>query len=129
VAHPNEVLLREANAALGRGDMDALRQYWAEDIRWHMPGRSPLAGYCEGAAQIAEFLGRVSELSGGTYRSETHDVLADDEHIVVLSTSRAERGGKHWEDNIVRVSRIRDGRVTEIRSYIADQYAFDEFWS
>src|SRR5216683_861875 len=41
IAHPNEDLAREATAALGRGDLDALQnQYFAEDIRWH----SRLAG-------------------------------------------------------------------------------------
>ncbi len=36
MAHPNEVLVREALAAFSQGDMDALRnQYFAEDIRWH----------------------------------------------------------------------------------------------
>jgi uncharacterized protein len=60
VTHPNEVLVREAMTALGRGDTDALRsQYWAEDIRFHVPGRSPLAGDYEGAAQVLGFLGRV----------------------------------------------------------------------
>jgi ketosteroid isomerase-like protein len=42
MAHPNEVLLRESFAALGRGDIDTVRsQYWAENIQWHIPGRSP----------------------------------------------------------------------------------------
>ena len=48
--------------------MDALRsQYWAEDIRWHTPGRSLLASDYEGTAQLLEGFGRVFELSGGTF--------------------------------------------------------------
>ena len=42
MAHPNEDLMREAFAAFGRGDLDTLqRQYLAEDIRYHVPGRGP----------------------------------------------------------------------------------------
>jgi ketosteroid isomerase-like protein len=42
MAHPNETLIRDAFAAFGRGDMDALRnQCFAEDIRWHVPGQEP----------------------------------------------------------------------------------------
>jgi uncharacterized protein len=53
MAHPNEDLVRETFAASGRGDIDALRdQYFADDMRWHFPGRSPLAGDSEGAAQV-----------------------------------------------------------------------------
>jgi hypothetical protein len=52
-AHPNEELMRAAIAAFQHGDMDALREkYFAEDIRWHFPGRSPLAGDYEGVAQV-----------------------------------------------------------------------------
>jgi uncharacterized protein len=129
VTHPNEVLVQEANAALGRRDMDTLRQYWAEGIRWHIPGRSPLAGDYEGVAQVLEFTGRISELSGGTYRLETHDVLADDGHVVMLSIARAERAGKHLVDNVVRAIHIRDGKQAEVWTYPADLYAWDEFWS
>ena len=129
MAHPNEVLAREAYAAFGRGDMDALHQNWAENIRWHSPGRGPLAGDYQGTAQILEFLGRLSELSGGTFSADLRDVLASDDHAVMLFTLRAERAGKHWEDNTAQVSHIRDGKVTEIWNYPADQYGWDEFWS
>lgn len=45
MAHPNEDLVREGSAAFGRGDMDALRkQYWTDDIRYHVPGRNPSRG-------------------------------------------------------------------------------------
>jgi ketosteroid isomerase-like protein len=129
VAHPNEVLAREANAAFSRGDMDAMSQYWAEDILWHQPGRSLLAGDSEGVAQVLELFGRVFELSGGTLSAELRDVLASDEHAVMLLTLRAERAGKHFEDSTVQVIHIRDGKATEIWNYPADQYGWDEFWT
>ena len=45
MAHPNEDLVREGFAAFGRGDMDAMRkQFFAEDVRWHVSGPSSLAG-------------------------------------------------------------------------------------
>src|SRR5579859_7579710 len=57
VAHPNEDLVREAFAAFGRGDLEALqRQYFTEDILYHFPGRSPLAGDYQGVAQVLELL-------------------------------------------------------------------------
>lgn len=49
MAHPNEDLVRDGFAAFGRGDIDALRdRYFAGDIRWHVPGRSPVAGDYDG---------------------------------------------------------------------------------
>jgi ketosteroid isomerase-like protein len=126
MAHANEDLVREAFAAFGRGDIDALQdQYFAPDIRWHFPGRSQLAGDHEGAALVAEMLGRPSELSGGTHRIELHDVLGDDDHVVVLGTARAERGGRQLEVNVVHVFHVRDGKVTEAWTHHGDLYSVD----
>lgn len=130
MAHPNEDLVREAFAAFGRGDIDALRhQYFAPDIRWHFPGQSPLAGHHEGVAQVAQMLGRPGALSGGTHRIELHDVIGNDEHVVALHTTRAERAGKQLEVNVVHVFHVRDGKVTEAWTHHAELYSFDEFWT
>lgn len=130
MAHPNEDLVREGFAAFGRGDIDALRdQYFAGDIRWHVPGRSPVAGDYDGVAQVVGFFGRLFELSGGTLRLELRDVLANDEHAVALYTVRAEREGRRLEDNTVNTFHMRDGKVTEVWTHTTDLYAVDEFWS
>ena len=93
MAHPNEDLVREGFAAFGRGDMDALRdQIFAEDIRYHIPGRSPVAGNYEGIEQVLHLFARIFELSGGTFRTELHDVVANDEHATALFTIRGEKG-------------------------------------
>src|SRR5260370_57221 len=100
MTHPNEDLARQANAAFARGDLAALRtQFFAENIRWHIPGRGPLAGDYEGVTQVIELFGRIFELSGGTARIELHDVLANDNHTVSLATIPAERAGKQQPSN------------------------------
>lgn len=130
MAHPNEDLVREAFAAFGRGDLEALRnQYLAADIRFHVPGLSPLTGDHEGVDQVLALFGKLFELSGGTLRLETHDVVANDEHAVALFVTRGERAGRRLEDRNVEVLHIRDGRATEVWLYSEDLYASDEFWS
>ena len=129
MAHPNEDLVREAFAAFGRGDMDALRKFWAEDIRYHVPGRSPISGDHEGTEQVLQMFARVFELTGGTFSAELHDVVANDEHAVALFTTRAERAGKQLNDNQVQTFHLRDGKVSETWIQSTDLYAQDEFWS
>jgi uncharacterized protein len=73
--------------------------------------------------------GRAFELSGGTFRTELHDVIANDEHVVALFTARAGRADRRLEDRIVEVFHIRDGKAAEVWIYPADLYAGDEFWS
>jgi len=130
MAHPDEVLVREAFAAFGRGDFAALQeQYFAEDICWHFPGRGPVAGDHQGPAKVAEMFGRLAELSDGTHRIELHDVIGNDDHVVALHTTRAERAGRQLEINVVQVFHVRDGKVTEAWTLHGDLYSMDEFWA
>jgi uncharacterized protein len=100
-------------AAFGRGDVDALQhKFFAEDVRYHVPGRSPPGGNYKGVAQVLEWLGRQFELSAGTISAEVHDVLANDDHAVSLTTVRGERAGKELADNSVQVFHIPPPRPT-----------------
>jgi ketosteroid isomerase-like protein len=130
MAHPNEEIVREGYAAFGRGDIEALQtRFFAADIRWHFPGRSPFGGDYEGVGQVLDWLGRSFQASDGTIRIELHDVIGNDEHVVALTTARAERAGKRLEDNTVQVFHLQDGKVTEVWTHPSDQYASDDFWS
>ena len=130
MAHPNEDVVQEGFAAFERGDTDALRkQYWTDDVRSHVVGRSPFAGDYEGPEKVLQFFARLFEVSGGTFSIELHDVLANDVHAVALLTARAERAGKQLNDNMVTTFHIRDGKVSEAWNQATDLYAQDEFWS
>ena len=130
MAHPNEEIVREGYAAFGRGDLEALQtRFFAAGIRWHFPGRSPFGGDYEGIGQVLDWLGRTFQASDGTIRIDLHDVIGNDEHVVALTTVRAERAGKHLEDNTVQIFHLQDGKATEVWTHPADLYASDDFWS
>ena len=129
MAHPNEDLLRSAFDAFAKGDMDTLRELTDQDAVWHVPGRSQLAGDYRGVDAILGFLARTMELTGGTFRAELHDVVANDEHAVALYVTRAEREGRTLETKNVLVNHMRDGKFTETWALSDDQYAGDEFLS
>ena len=131
MTHPNEVLLREAFAAFMRGDLEALQtKYFAEDIRYHVAGRSQIAGDYEGIGEVLGFFGRLFELSGGTLRLEVHDVVANDEHGVALFKVLAERDGKQLADDEILIAHpTADGKAAEIWTQSTDVYTSDEFWS
>jgi uncharacterized protein len=130
MAHPNEDLLRDGYAAFGRGDLDTLQnQFFAPDITWHYPGKSPFAGDYHGPGEVAGWLVRTFEVSGGTIRVQLNDVVAKDDVAVALTTIIAQREGRELSDDAVQVFRIRDGKATEVWTYPADLYANDAFWS
>jgi uncharacterized protein len=129
VAHPNEELLRKGYDAFGKGDMDTIRELFADDIVWHSQGRNPLAGDQRGVDAVLQTFGKAFELTGGTFRLEIHDIVANDEHAVVLVRAQGERNGKKLDDKSVQVYHIKDGKVTEQWLYPGDVYATDEFFN
>jgi hypothetical protein len=58
-----------------------------------------------------------------------HDVLANDEHTVVLCTMSATRGNKSIEIPVANVAHVRDGKVTEFWGATANPQASVDFWS
>jgi ketosteroid isomerase-like protein len=129
MAHPNEENLRKAYEAFGRGEIDGVMALLADDIQWHVPGQSPVAGDYSGKEEVGGFFMKLMELSEGTFRVDVHDVLANDEHAVGLVKLTAKRDGKSLDVNDVHVWHVRDGRFSEFWGQLHDQYAWDEFWS
>src|ERR1700722_4820112 len=121
--------VRQANAAFGSGDLGALSQFLAEDVEWHVPGRGPLAGEYHGIAEGIAMFGKVSELSGGTAQFTMHDLLANGNPLISLATITADRAGKHYQDKLVHVMQVKDGKATEVWTYAADPFAAEEFCS
>jgi uncharacterized protein len=97
MAHPNEELTRRAYDAFSRGDVDTLRQLFADDAVFHEPGRNPVSGDHQGIDQILAFLGLLAARSGGTYRVPLHDVVANDQHAVGLHVYETAPVGRYSE--------------------------------
>ena len=127
MSHPNEELVRRAFDAFASGDVEALRGLMDPDSVWHAPGRNPLAGDHRGVEAILGYFAKTMELTGGTFRTELHDVVANDEHAVSLFTARGQRQGKTLDVRNVLVTHVRNGKLAETWLFPGDQYASDEF--
>jgi ketosteroid isomerase-like protein len=66
----NVQLIRDANDAFGKGDMQMLEKAFADDVVVHFTGRNPLAGDRHSRGEFFELLGQVAEQTSGTYRQE-----------------------------------------------------------
>jgi hypothetical protein len=126
--HANVERLRAGYAAYSSGDTETLNGLFADDIVWHITGRSQLAGVYSGKEEVFGFFVKLMELSGGTVRLEVHDLLANDEHGVALVTGSASREGSDFSGQDVHTFHFADGMVTEFWDSPLDQYGADEFW-
>ena len=68
------------------------------------------------------------ELSGGSFRVDVHDVVANDVHGVALVTTHGERDGQTMAVRAANVWHLADGKATEFWSFAEDQAAFDKFF-
>jgi uncharacterized protein len=128
MAHPNEDLLRQGYEAYSSGDLDTVQGLLHDDIVWHAGGSNQLTGDYHGHEQIFEHFGKLMELSGGTFRVEAHDFLANDTRGVVLVTLHSERDGHAIAIRAADIWQIADGKATERWTFAEDQQAFDEFY-
>jgi ketosteroid isomerase-like protein len=127
--HTNVQQLRRAYEAFAAHDMATLSALIADDTVWHILGHSHLAGDKKGKEAVFAFFGKLMEESGGTFRLEVHDILANDGHSVGLVTEFAEKDGKKWRSNAVHVSHAdSEGRTKEFWAFQEDQAAADAFW-
>ena len=128
--HVNVERARKAYDAFGRGDMATVGELMTDDTVWHILGHGPLAGDYKGKDAVFGFFGKLMELTGGSFKLEIHDILADDEHGVTLVTERAERNGKKWVSRAVHVTHPdSEGRTKEFWAFQEDQAAADAFFA
>jgi uncharacterized protein len=123
--HPNVQRLRDGYEAFGKGDFAALDDLFAEDITWHVSGRSQLAGDYEGRAAVYAFFGRLMEVTENSFQLELRKIFADDTQAAVVVTSTARRGTTSSRTTDVHLYRMQDGRIVEFQETTSDQYAVD----
>lgn len=126
--HPNLVIARAGYEAFDKGDMAAVSDLLSDDIVWHSGGSNVLTGDYAGKEAVLDFFSLLMRESGGTFRNDVHDMLANDEHGVALVTVSASRGGESFEGRVIHVFHMSDGKMTEFWSYPEDQSSYDEFW-
>ncbi len=122
-----EAVARRFVNALGRRDPAAMSAELADDVVYHFPGRSSVAGTYRGRDEVMGLFGAFGRLLGGPPETELHDLAVGDDHVVELATHRAARGGRPFEWHAMRVYHVRAGRIVEIWLSLEDQYALDEY--
>jgi uncharacterized protein len=126
MAAAKEAVVRRMIDALQRADAAAVNELISDDIVYHFPGGSEVAGTYRGRAEVLGLLGALRRLLDGPPRLSNHDVAASEAHVVELSTNAAERNGRSHEWRVARIYHVGDAdRITEIWLMIDDLPAFE----
>jgi len=124
-----ESLIRRTYQDFESGDLDLLRVVMAEDVVWHEPGKSKLAGDYSGPEAVLDLLRTLKSGSSGTFAIEVLDVLSKPERAVVLQRETATRNRKKLDVIAAVEFEIHHEQITEVTVYQADTYQFDDFWT
>jgi hypothetical protein len=126
----NAAIVRRGYEALNSGDLTRIVELFGDNVSWHTPGRSPLAGDVVGREAVFARLGRYLAETGGTFRADLKRVLTDEAgRVIGIHHSVAERDGKHLDIYGGIVFELENGRIVDGREHFYDLRAWDEFWS
>jgi ketosteroid isomerase-like protein len=127
---------RVANAydALASGERERIREFWADDMLWLVPGHNRLSGQKHGLDEFLAFMAEVGRLSGNSFRMDREAVMvgnntsADVTHNI---GTRAEDESRILDIDVIHYLRWRDGKIIEGRGAIfGDGTAqYDAFWA
>lgn len=109
--------------------LDPIRELLADDVVWHVPGASPIAGEHRGAEAVLGYMDARRRIMDGTFRVEVHGAAMIAGRVVQLAGGHAVRGGEHVTWETVGVFRVAGGRIAECWLIPFDQAAFDRIWS
>lgn len=125
----NEAVVRRIFDAFARKQGFALRDLFAPDAVWTVPGDGVMAGVYQGREAILRFLGRLPKETGGTYTSRLVDVLASDDRAAALYRATGERDGRRLDLDQVLLFRLERGVVHDVLALPSDPGAFEAFWA
>lgn len=129
MAHPHEEHLRTTTDKLNGGDMEGFLAGHSEDVKFHVPGSSPIAGDHEGREGVGGVFGGLMAILDGPPSVDVHDCLANDDHGILLATQHLSRGGKQLDAEMMLVFHFRDGLASEVWLQPRDIAALDAFLS
>lgn len=119
--HPNAALVRGLFDAFKRSDVGQIDQSLHPDAVGHFPGRrGALAGSHGGREAIFGFLGKVAQLTGGTFHLELERVVAGDDTAVAFFTGHGEREGRTLENATCLKIRNENGKIVELHEFVWD---------
>jgi 2'-5' RNA ligase len=119
---------REQNRAYAGGELDALRPWLADDVIWHVPGRSQIAGEHRGVEAVLAYFDIRRRLTDETFRVSVRGLSVVGERVVQLAGGSADRDGSSVRWETVGVFRVAGGRIAECWLVPFDLYEFDRIW-
>lgn len=115
--------------AVQTGDQATLGSIISPDVIWHQPGNNQFSGTHRSMAAVGPMLGRMMEVSKGTFAITSADHYMDNGDWVAITLEFAgEANGIQLKQPGVDLVRVEGGKIVEVRLFSSNQEQEDAFW-
>ena len=116
--------------SLAKGDFEKVSSLLSDDLVWHQPGKGSLSGTYEGKEAVFSHLGRMSELSGGTFAIDQIDYITENNHLVVAAVAfKALAFSKSIQMRGIDLFRVENDKIQEVWLFSEHIDEEDAFWT
>jgi len=123
----DDFLARQRDMYAG-GDLEPVNELLADDVVWHVPGTSPIAGEYRGRDAVVGYFRRRRALAGGEIQISKEGEAHHSEALVQLADGTVELGGERVVWRTAGVYRVAAGRIAEAWLVPLDSEHFDRVW-
>ena len=115
--------------AVQTGDMATLGNIISPEIVWHQPGKNQFSGVLKGMAEVGSMLGKMMEVSNGTFAITKADhFMANGDWVAIILEFAGEANGVKLRQPGVDLMRIDGGKIVEMRLFSSNQEEEDQLW-
>lgn len=111
------------------GGVEPVADLLADDVVWHVPGRSPIAGDYRGRGAVVAYFETRRRLAGGAIAITGHGELTGPDVTVHLADGHATLGGAAQDWRTAGVYRVANGKIAEAWLVPLEQEQFDRVWN
>lgn len=120
--------LSHQRAMYAGGTIEPVANLLADDVVWHVPGQSPIAGDYRGRDDVLTYFSTRRRLAGGSIAITKNGELTGPDVLVQLADGHATLGGDDSNWRTAGVYRVADGKIAEAWLVPLDQEHFDRAW-
>jgi uncharacterized protein len=121
-------LHRRQTEMYAAGPVDSVVELLTEDIVWHVPGASPIAGDHRGHDAVTEYFLARRRIADRSMRLHPGEMVAEEDLVVQRVDGSAEVGGEPVSWKTVGIYRLEEGRIAEVWLVPVNLQKFDRVW-
>ncbi|KGF73258.1 hypothetical protein DO97_00915 [Neosynechococcus sphagnicola sy1] len=113
------------HAALAARDWSAIHVLLADDAQWTWPGDNTISGTASGADAVID---RARKLASYGLKFELLHILVSRDNMALSLHNTAQQGDRLLDEYVAIVCRLKNGKITEIETFLSDIDGMNAFF-